>query len=583
MYFRNYYKRLSIKWKLIVILSTIILLLSTVYMLSLKVVFQVYDKQVLNISSQMLNLYTTNIENELRKIEKMTFTFFTEGSTQANLVEVNSGESSYKRYQAIEALRNKLLTASQSELFISSISYFDLDGNEYTVGSSVTPFSSDYLDKVVQRVESNSGSIAWIEPMDSDNSFVAARQIRTLGELTPIGYVIIRIHPKQLVQWVSSTWSDFRGDLMIFTTDGQSIYRDPSLSNIELDLGILQNNAYEVLSLNNHNYLLTEVNSSYTKWSYYTLVSYESIFKSVLLMRSLLIFVFIGIFLIIFVIGVRFSNSITKPIIKLSQKMRRVENGEFEFSGLTVQKEEIGDEINLLHYDFALMVDKINTLIKENYVKQLLIKESELKALQAQINPHFLYNTLESINWEARVNKQFKISSMVKALGSLLRRVTVTSDPVTTITEELQLLEAYMTIQMFRFEERLSYELITEERLSNQRIVKMSLQPIVENAIKYGLEKKSGNFRISVDIKQIVDVIEINVVDNGPGMSHELLDRVRNGTAKSSGAGIGLKNIDERIKLTFGEQYGITLNSEEGKGTIVLLRIPYQKGVDRHV
>lgn len=561
-----------------VIISMFVIVISVVCLSAIQITNYVYDKQLLNLSSKMLNLYTTTIENELRKMDKLTFSLLTEGRTQDNLVKINSIPSSYERYQAITELRTKLLGLSQSESYITSVSYFDEKGREYTVGNSVSVFNGIYLKKVRDTLDLSSGEITWIEPMEGDSSFVVARKLRTVGQLQSVGYILVRIDPEWLIKWVSGTWSDFRGELLIYTDNYDEIYKNPSLQSLEFDPGLLKDGKYNIQNINGSKYLVTDVNSNYTGWSYYTLVSYDHIFNSISLIRMTLFIIFVILMVILFIVGVKFSGSITTPIINLSKRMKKVENGEFELTGMSCTKQDSGDEVIQLHNDFLYMINKINSLIKENYLKQLLIKEAEIKALQSQINPHFLYNTLESINWEARINKQHKISTMVKALGDILRKATQTSNHVTTIGEELKLVQAYITIQSFRYEERLEFEVICEDHLREKEIVKMSLQPIVENSIKYGLERKAGICQIKVLIEGNGEWIKIDIIDNGPGMKEKDLVELQKRNIKTSGTGIGLKNIDDRIKLSFGDQYGLTIHSQETIGTCVTLIIPYRGG-----
>lgn len=560
------------------ILAMILLLISTFSFLALQLMSRIYDRQVLQLTSQMLNLYSTSIENELRKIDQLTFEYLTNTNTQANLVMINDEDSSYNRYQAIQNLRSILLEDANSDIYISSVSFFDNANNEYTMGSSIAPYDPDYLRYILQQTESRSG-IFLAPPVGNDYNFFLTRKIRDTRDLSSLGTLIVRIHPGKLIRWVSSTWPDFSGRLLIFDQDGAIYYQDERLIDFNLDLDLLMDDGvYTIQDRYGHDFLLTRMHSSYTDWTYVVLMSYENIFQGTILLRTILIVSLVLLSFIVLAIGIRFANKITKPIIWLSKKMSFVEKGEFEQVSMTKRDLPPGDEISKLYHDFFIMVEKINELIQEKLCKQLLIKETELKALQSQINPHFLYNTLESINWEARLNKQHKISTMVKALGDLMRRVISSTDHVTTIAEELQILDAYMTIQKYRFEDRLSFEKDVDPQLVNHPIVKMSLQPIIENAIKYGVEKQSRGCLITLRIHRANDMIEIVVSDDGPGMSETLLQKVRSGEVATKGTGIGLKNIDERIKLTFGESYGLTIDSKEFEGTTITMRLPLQKG-----
>lgn len=225
------------------------------------------------------------------------------------------------------------------------------------------------------------------------------------------------------------------------------------------------------------------------------------------------------------------------------------------------------------------MISRINTLIDENFKKQIVIKDTNFKALQAQINPHFLYNTLESINWLAKANHQEEIATMVKALGKLLRNAVNTDELIITIGEELDLLDAYISIQKYRYEERLIYRNHVNRSLYGLQIPRLTLQPLVENAIVHSLENMLEPCQILVEAKKQDGKIILSIQDNGLGIEEETLKRLQNNESLDSpkGMGIGIQNIDERLKMTFGSDYGLFITSVIGEGTRIEIRIPQER------
>jgi two-component system sensor histidine kinase YesM len=264
--------------------------------------------------------------------------------------------------------------------------------------------------------------------------------------------------------------------------------------------------------------------------------------------------------------------------------MRQVQKGDFSLAGMenadwtTMQMDEVGQ----LKRTFRMMIQQINELITENYSKQLTIKETQFKALQAQINPHFLYNTLESINWLAKSNGQPQISKMVESLGFLLRNSISLKEALITVEEELDIVMNYITIQRFRFEERLVFELDVPADARALLLPKLTLQPLIENSIHYALESMLEPCHIRIWTKREQGRLILVVEDNGPGMEEGLLEQVRKGEAPTRGSGIGLRNIEERIILAFGEGYGVSVESEQEQGTRVSVIIPDETR-DRHV
>jgi two-component system sensor histidine kinase YesM len=542
----------------------------------LQVSFKVYDNQLINGSSQLLNLYSTNVENELRKIEALTFDIAASNESQNNLKIINRNISSYERYVAIQSMIEILTKGAQAEDYISSISFVDLNENMYTVGNSTISINKKKQGEIVKLADKKSGQIVWIEPQGEDTAFIGARQIRSLSNLNVIGTLIVRINAETLVNFVSSMSPQYKANLIILSDNKDIIYRDKKLisdSAVNLAAGNVSNKIYNI---DKEKFLLNRQVSGYSNWSYVYFLSYENIFKNIVLMRTIMAFSFLVILVIAIFLGLSFANSITRPIITLSKKMKKIENGDFESIDLRSNLVENCDEVGQLNNNFIIMINKINDLIKENYVKQILIKETELRTLQLQINPHFLYNTLDSINWLAKATKQNKIALMVKSLANLLRSCITNKDNIITVKEELKLLNNFITIQKIRFEERLEVNIFIEEDLKDFYIPKLTLQPIVENSIKYGLEQFTGVCRVDIRAERYEDFFEILVIDNGPGVSDECVEKVKSGESKPQGTGIGLKNIDDRIKLFFGSEFGVSMRSSINEGTTVIVRIPYK-------
>ncbi|UJF34995.1 sensor histidine kinase [Paenibacillus hexagrammi] len=220
---------------------------------------------------------------------------------------------------------------------------------------------------------------------------------------------------------------------------------------------------------------------------------------------------------------------------------------------------------------------RIQELIKENYTKQLVIRETEFRSLQAQINPHFLYNTLESINWISKMNGQKQVSQMVEALGHLLRSSISMKQDLITIGAELDLVQHYITIQKVRFEERLDFHMQVPGEFRSGLIPKLTLQPLLENAIKYALEEMLDPCLISIAAREDGSRLDIMVEDNGPGIDIEYLDQIMKGERQSKGTGVGLKNIDERIRIAFGDDCGVRIENKAEGGTRVTVRIPWMR------
>ena len=239
------------------------------------------------------------------------------------------------------------------------------------------------------------------------------------------------------------------------------------------------------------------------------------------------------------------------------------------------------DEIGVLHQQFDRMVSEINELIEKNYKSGLLMKEAQLTALENQINPHFLYNTLESVNWRAKMIGAQTISQMVESLGNLLR-ITLSRTPGSyTLKTELDLVQYYVTIQKLRFEDRLNVTVYCAPELECCIVPKLSIQPLVENAIHYGLEDSVDICSIQIHVRRVEDTVVITVSNSGSQFEENILPKLTAGTIQKHRTGIGLLNIDQRIKLAFGAKYGLSLYNKDELANAELI-IPFTEAQEQH-
>lgn len=268
-------------------------------------------------------------------------------------------------------------------------------------------------------------------------------------------------------------------------------------------------------------------------------------------------------------------RSTTKDFIRLVEKMKAfakdnlaVPEKKYNYQGRT-------DEIGLLHNQFDQMTVKIQDLIQKNYVNEILTKDARLKELENQINPHFLYNTLESVNWRAKAIGEVQISAMVEALGSLLRESLNAKEKTFTIGHELQIVSSYITIQRIRFEERLQYEEKIAPDILGTEVPQFTIQPLVENAIQYGMEEIIEPCHICVTGREREDgCIVIEVKNNGSQLEENLLEKLEREEVTPRGFGIGLLNIHKRIQIIYGPDYGLELENEEESYAVARVIVP---------
>jgi two-component system, sensor histidine kinase YesM len=271
--------------------------------------------------------------------------------------------------------------------------------------------------------------------------------------------------------------------------------------------------------------------------------------------------------------SILFSRVYSKPIIELSAMMRTVTIDDFN----EVLVNERKDEIGILHDSFGVMIDRNKKLIAQEYQSKLEKREAQIRALQAQINPHFMYNTLQVIGGMALKKDVMQVYKITTALGDIMRYSLNFSDEMVSLKEELEYFKAYLMIQDERFGNRINLEINMEPPIYQYLIPKLILQPLIENSLEHGLANKSGEWRIILEGELTADGdLQLTLEDNGVGIEPERLvqiqENLRSEAEKSlkSSSHIGLCNVNSRIKLKFSEErYGISITSSYGKGTAV--------------
>jgi two-component system sensor histidine kinase YesM len=258
--------------------------------------------------------------------------------------------------------------------------------------------------------------------------------------------------------------------------------------------------------------------------------------------------------------------------------MKEAQKGNFEQANVEIEQ---GNEIGTLGSSFNIMTNKIHQLMKQNTAVQEEKRKSDLKALRSQINPHFLYNTLDSIIWMAEGEKSKDVVLMTSELAKLLRQSISNDNERIPLEKEIEYTRSYLSIQKMRYRDKLDYEIIVEDRIRKEKVINLILQPLVENAIYHGIKYKGSKGKITIKGWGEDDNIFIRVSDDGIGMDTETLnqtmkkakERDRTDESEKSG-GVGVQNVNTRLRLYYGEKYGLHFESTLGEGTEVTIKIP---------
>ncbi|MDQ0231763.1 sensor histidine kinase [Metabacillus malikii] len=344
---------------------------------------------------------------------------------------------------------------------------------------------------------------------------------------------------------------------------------------------------------NNHNvpYLIVSTVIDELNMKMVNVISLEKIDTETRKVRYLTFIIAIVLLIILSTLTYVITSLLLKKMYKLIENMKQVEQGDF-----TVKIDIDGrDEFSTLAIHFRNMLRKINQLIADAVHKQAVSKDTELRALKTQIDSHFLYNTLENIKMMAEIEGKYEISDALTSLGAMMRYNIKWKNEFVVISEEITQIKHYVAIMNLRLDRELDLDIVIPDELLSQEILKLSLQPIVENAIKHGIEPRETNTKgkIIVNAYREGQSVFVEIIDNGVGMDENQLMQINNKIVhddnhevqRQSGNGIGLKNVHNRIILFYGKEFGLQVNSKKGEYTSVIIKLPYLliRGANEHV
>lgn len=306
-------------------------------------------------------------------------------------------------------------------------------------------------------------------------------------------------------------------------------------------------------------------------WKIISIISDKKLFKTIYTINQYVIIIQIMMVIFAGLLSFYIAKNIDRPVAKLKEKLRLIGEGQIDVNLFENSRDEIWD----LERSFNDMIVQIKDLIRKNNEEKEKQREAELKALQAQINPHFIYNTLDAIGWIAKIKKQEQIEKMVNALASFFRISLHKGDKFVTINEEIEHVKSYITVEQMRFPDKFEVEYDISEDILEYKILKIILQPLVENSIKHGIREMSRKGYIRIIGYEWNDDIRFEIIDDGIGFDINILkdENASRNVEKEYVCGYGIKNISERIDIEYGNGCGLKFYSQKGKGTRVEVRI----------
>lgn len=548
--------------------------LSVSFIVSYKEIYQFSINNQKNMSNQAYIQTLTTLTDKFARIKKLSAMISTSSNLNKSLKVIKESKDPIEQYREYISINENLNNIYYSTEY-DSITYYV--NSDFDVTRNMLPLfgflGTEQGREIKSRLSGSRSNVVWM-PYKQSNS------LDSVPYLSLVRYVVDLSNQEQYIaiMVVNVDLSKVR-DTLVPSNPNQLLYLktkegDALISNNEqkfMDLQLtpeiakrIGSNFSEIL-INGKKYLACNRAIPDTNLELVSMVPVESLNGFMFYSDDRIIIFYLCICALMLLIIYTIAKSISKRILLLSNKMKGVKHGELEKLNVKEQKDEVGDLVTNYNY----MVDEIHSLLHQQFELGQEKKGAELKALQSQINPHFLYNTLDMINWMAQRNESENIRDTVFALSQYYRLILNKGQDIVTIGDELQLCNAYIAIQQKRFKDKIQFKVDVDEKIMMYLIPKITLQPLIENAIIHGIiESSSGRGTIIVSGWEDGDNLILAVTDDGIGM-----EKQEGIGVKHSGSGYGISNIEMRLTLFYGMTQCIQYESNREYGTCVSLNI----------
>lgn len=451
-----------------------------------------------------------------------------------------SDEEKAHSKEQLEKLLNEEVAADD---MIDAIYVFAENGKVYASSGAVEVDSYPALTYIANEVP---GQLGWAFFTDH-RRLISAMEIKYFNFEKKIGMISIALKPEK----VFGMYASYSDESFFITNSGNLILSasDPDLIDTRLKLA------------DDNNTIVNERTSLYSGFVYYSIIPKKMLNKEIEDLAYFAAAITFAAWVAALILTIFVLRYITNPLVRLARLMRRAEREDFEL----MQGIRTRDEIAQVCNSFNRLIREIQRLIQEVYKTELLKKEADLKAIKMHLNPHFLYNTLESIRILASEAGSKEVPEMIRSLSKILRFSISPADDFIPLETELNLAVSYLQLHKYRYKDRLVWQTEMEEELAAVKVPKLILQPIVENAIVHGIDQTDRPGMICIRAYERDYDLWLEVEDNGPG----IVKRSSHG-----GLGTGLENVTSRIKIYYGREYGVTAENKPEGGTIVRIRLP---------
>lgn len=572
---KKYFLDLPLAQKFVGIFAVLTLLSGALMIGALHLGLSVFEEKFYERSLQELDFFVQKVDDDIQDIDTLTRSIAVDSNIQEQLNALAQADpQTANYYYLLTGVRPLLLEKIYQDRQINSLQYTDLNGHTLTIGQDMPDPGAGQQTALEMALNATPGGFA-IQTSDSADFpyILCGRRILRSQDMSlkKLGTIVVALDVGKLLDNEIHSLSSQPSELYLYNGT-QLIYH----SGEEAAAALPQEESahgYQISTIGGKKYYICWLTSSVTGLRLCSVFDYHEIYGQINTARNALIFGECAILLLFAWVLLHMARLVTKPIHTLSEAMQTVDQqeGNFAAARALLPADPAADEIGTLTKEFDSMLSKIDTLIHENYEKQILLQETRYKMLQAQINPHFLYNTLGTLNWLVKAGDRENACKMIVSLGDILR-AALSPRQNSTAAADVQLASSYIAIQQLRYKSRAEFTLTVSGKLEQWTLPHFTLQPLIENAIHYGVEDSDTVCRIHIAAQAADDVLTLIVHNTGTPVEPKRLDEIRAFTIKPQGHGIGLKNIYERLSMLY-QDFGFDFDSDATGTTVrILLR-----------
>ncbi|MFC9706682.1 sensor histidine kinase [Paenibacillus sp. NPDC056933] len=583
-------KRFKFRTKLILFLSAATVLISGITgLITYRIHISLFNEEVSRQYSLTAEQVLARLDSRVHDMYKVT-DYITLNPSVKNAIRTQAaGISSYDQMKLEDELDDQLYQVRLDAPEIMGIRIYDFKGNIFNLGTFASSFQQmdpSYLAKMVHKLEGTGGEYVWNRleaeaflQEEKSNWILAGRLMRSV-DLETYGVMLILFNTSLFESYLKDLRLNEDIAAYLLDADGKQVYAFHNQDADPPPLTQLSMGATEIRDEQGTTHLYTKQTSDKTRFTLISKVSLAQIQNKGKIIVKVAVFSAVASVLCSWIIITIISRRLLRPLASLVNAMKRVRDGRFD-TRVPIQTQ---DELGFIGERFNAMASRIDTLIHEVYERELSEKQAELKAIQAQLNPHFLYNTLSMFFWKFYMLGDEKSARLVTALSEMLQYTLEPVQRLTTLQDEMTQIDHYLQIQQARYQEALSIEVSVPSELLRCRVIRLLLQPIVENVFVHAFANKRDNRRLEIrgfcnggdDAEP--DMLILEITDNGCGMDPSMMDRIfaPMAHADEERQHIGMRSVLRRIELIHGEPYGVQIESTAGLGTLVRLRLPYQ-------